>query len=55
VVETGERAREARSAMNYLANNILREKVTLAVVILVLVAIDTFFAYRLCTNKGKLF
>ena len=55
VGETGDRAREARSAMNQIADNIFREKVGLWFTIAVVFTIDVLLAYRLGTNKGRLF
>ena len=55
VGETGDRAREARAAMNRIADNIFREKVGLWFTIAVVLTIDILLAYRLGTNKGRLF
>lgn len=52
--DTQQVTREAHQTLKAIAWKILREKLTLILVILCLLVIDGALAYRLATHKGKL-
>lgn len=52
--DTHQVTRQARQTLKAISWKILREKLTLVLVILCLLTIDVALAYRLATHKGKL-
>lgn len=52
--DTQQVTREAHQTLKAIAWKILREKLTLILIILCLLVIDGALAYRLATHKGKL-
>ncbi|KAJ8605617.1 hypothetical protein CTAYLR_000086 [Chrysophaeum taylorii] len=52
--QTQQVTREARQTLKAIAWKILKEKLTLVLIILFLLVIDCALAYRLASNKGKI-